>query len=233
MKAKKYTPSIAVILIIIALIFPGIKLVKYILNSQSSVVAQNDKSAGYTKTAKPASNHHWSLSDYQVIVRNDLFKPLGILQTVPVVATSLPKQIVQTEKQQPPPEPIYKLVFTGVVQLGSEYSALIEDSSKNKAYYLKKGERLKDYTIEAITDDNLILSNGNSKITIRMGSAAYYNSSGQITTSVSQNNQIVAKPPEKKAEETVSLNNSSASGSGNLSLIEQMKARRQKELEQK
>jgi hypothetical protein len=144
------------------------------------------------------------------------------------MVASPPKQVIQIEKPQAPPEPLYKLAFTGIVNLGSEYIALVEDSSKNDAYFLRKGDKLKDYVVESITDGSVILSNGNSKITSLVGSVAYYNSKGWLSTYEPRNNQVVAlSSSESKAEEPVSVNKNSTG----LSLIEQMKARRKKELE--
>jgi len=227
MKGKKRIPSIAIILFIVALIGPGVLLGKYALNSQPSIVTQNTESTSSMKTAKLVSfnDPHRSLSDYQIIVQKDLFDPLGGQRALTVA--TIPQQTSQVEKKQAPLDPLYKLTFTGVVQLESEDSAIVEDFSKNKAYYLKKGDKLKDYTVESITEENIVLNNGNSKFTTPIGSAFYYNTSGQISTSEPLNNQIVAKTSDSKTEETASINSSSA----NLSLIEQMKARRKKELE--
>jgi hypothetical protein len=230
MKPKSRTPSIIVILLIIVSIVPGIKLGKYILNNNSSDVTINNNSVGNTKTAKSTPSSYLqptkSLLDYQVIIGNDLFSPLGGQKTI--VVASPPKQAIQIEKPQAPPEPLYKLAFTGIVNLGSEYTALVEDSSKNDAYFLRKGDKLKDYVVESITDGSVILSNGNSRFTYPVGSVAYYNSKGWLSTSEPRNNQVVAlSSSESKAEEPVSVNRDSAE----LSIIEKMKARRKKELE--
>ena len=227
MKSKIRIPRIAIILFIVALIGPGVLLGKYVLNKQPSIATQDTGSTSSMKTTKSISfnDPNRSLPDYQIIVKNDLFDPLGGQRALTVA--TVPQQMAQVEKKQAPPDPLYKLTFTGAVQLESEYSAIVEDTSKNKAYYLKKGDKLKDYAVEAITEDSIVLSNGNSKFTTRIGSVFYYNTSGQISTSEPLNNQIVAKASDNKTEETASLNSSSA----NLSLIEQMKARRKKELE--
>jgi len=138
------------------------------------------------------------------------------------------KQTIQPEKKPIPPEPLNKLAFTGIVYLESEYIALVEDSSKKDAYFLKKGDKLRDYTVENITDGSVILSNGDSKLTYPVGSAAYYNSKGWVSAPTGPiNNQVAVSSPDSKAEESVSANKDSAE----LSLIEKMKARRKKELE--
>jgi hypothetical protein len=232
MKSKIRIPRIAIILFIVALIGPGVQLGKYVLNNQPSIVSQSvdADSTKHLKTVKSVSSNdlNRSLPDYQIIVKNDLFDPLGGQRALTVATASSSQQMVQVEKKQAPPDPIYKLTFTGVVQLESEYSAIVEDFSKNKAYYLKKGDKLKDYIVELITEDNIVLSNGNSKFTTQIGSVFYYNTSGQISTSEPLNNQTIAKVSDSKTEETALSN----SNSSNLSLIEQMKARRKKELGQ-
>ena len=218
-KAKSHTSSIIAILSVIVLIGLGIQLVKHVLNNRSSVAVRNTNSVEYTKAGKftPSGN-------YQVIIRNDIFSPLGEQKTVMV--DSPPKQIIQVEK--PPPEPLNELAFTGIVYLGSEYIALVEDSSKDKAYFLRKGDKLKDYFVDTITDENVVLINGSSKFTAHVGSVVYYDSNGWLSTSEPRSNQTAAEFTESKAEERVSLNKSS----DDLSIVERMKARRKKELGQ-
>ena len=231
MKSKIRIPRIAIILFIVALIGPGVLLGKYVLNKQPLFLAKNTESLKYMKTVKFSNPLPLRpLPDYQVIVRNNLFRYLG--QREIVIPTPLPQTIKVEKQQAPPPDPLYKLAFTGIVQLGSEYTALVEDTSRNKAYYLKKNDKLKDYVVEAINEGSVVLSNGNSKFTATVGSVAYYNSNGQISTSEPRNNQIInqttVRSSESNSGEQASVNKNSA----NLSLVEQMKARRKKELEQ-
>lgn len=226
--AKSRISRIIVILAIIALIGPGVRIIKHSLSDRPSIEAQDARSAGKAVKLVSFSNPKRELSDYQMVAKNDLFKPLGWQKAVIVTTTSPPQQIVQEGRQQPPPEPLSRLSFTGIVQLGSEYVALVEDSSKGKAYFLRKGDRLKNFVVEAITEESLVLSNESSKLTPHIGSTVYYNSEGLITTSEPYSSLTMARTSESGVEERVSLNESS----DNMSVIERMRARRRRELGQ-
>lgn len=192
-----------------------------------------------------------SLSDCQVIVRRNLFEPLGGRH----IEISLAKQITQPttptkqELPKPPPDPIHELTLTGIVLMNNEFLALIEDSSRNRSYYLKKGDKLKDYTVDEIKDNEIILVNADSKIIQKLGSKTYYNQNGKLlatrpsyapssTTFARESIDRSTLPVAMSNTENASTNKSSvgseSSGNigGNLSLIEQMKARRKRELGQ-
>ena len=109
--------------------------------------------------------------------------------------------------------------------MGSEPMALIEDTSKGEAYFLKKGDKLKDYVVEAVTEESIVLANEESKLNPTLGSKAYFSTSGRIFMSEFTDRQAVESPA-KSASETASLDE----GSADLSLIERMKARRRKEM---
>ncbi|MGB9596851.1 MAG: hypothetical protein ACPL7B_11270, partial [Candidatus Poribacteria bacterium] len=153
------------------------------------------------------------------------------------------------EPPKPPPDPIYELTLTGIVLMNNELMALIEDSSRNRSYYLKKGDKLKDYTVYEIKDNEIILVSGDSRITQKLGTKTYYDQNGKLLAtkpSYSSNSLVVAREPTDRSNQPVATNNangvsaiqssssSESSGNigGNLSLIEQMKARRKRELGQ-
>jgi hypothetical protein len=172
-----------------------------------------------------------NLSDCQIIVRKNLFEPLGGRIAVPTLAKTINQVVVaKQEPPKPPPDPIYDLILTGIVYNGNEILALIEDSSKGKSFYLRKGDKLKDYYVEKITDKEIVLINGDSKINQVLGSKTYYNTSGKLLASRPANAPsapIAMNETSNRSAPSVSNN-----GNANLSLIEQMKARRKKELEQ-
>jgi hypothetical protein len=142
------------------------------------------------------------------------------------------KPVIQVEaKKEPPkipPEPINDLVLTGIVYINNVPLALIEDSSKGKSYFLKKGDKLKDYTVDNVKEGEISLVNENSRITLTLGSKTYYNTNGKLLASAPTNIQTSERVMEKPSEKSVS----SKEETPNLSLIEQMKARRKKELGQ-
>lgn len=170
-----------------------------------------------------------SFFDYQVVTENDLFKPLGWQKTIESTKI-IPKPIVQQRvvEQQNPPEPVNELVLTGIVRLGDELVAIVEDAQKGEAHFLRKGDRLKDYTVETIAEDKIILVNDGSMILSTLGSKTYYNSNGQFL--ISQRTDLPATGDAMRStnEKPAPLDE----GSADTSLIERMKARRRKELGQ-
>ncbi len=257
MRSRKRVPGILILLIIVFFIGLGWKYQKTIANifnkkQSSEIIAQTARenfkiSSSNTYSKRTAIK---SLSDCQVIIRRNMFEPLGGRK----VEVSLTKQTTQPtilpkqESPKPPPDPIYELTLTGIVLMNNELLALIEDSSRNRSYYLKKGDKLKDYIVDEIKDTEIILVSGDSKITQKLGSKTYYNQNGKLLAtrpSYTSSSVFVAREPTDRPNQPVAVSNTDVSSSqpsdssassgnigGNLSLIEQMKARRKRELGQ-
>lgn len=227
-KSKKKSPKIMTVIIIIAIIGLGIKAVSFVSGYFGSEATQEATSTNADKaTATSASLSGMQLGrellDYQIVSENNLLRPLGWQKTIAKPQTYKP--VVQQRQQYTPPESTNDLILTGIVSLSGEYTALMEDTSKGKAYFLKEGDKLKDYYVESITAENITLVNGNSILTPDLGSKAQYNSSGQILAlglARSQKPRDIAKNSNEKPA-------SSGDDASSLSLIEQMKARRRRE----
>ena len=157
-----------------------------------------------------------------MIIRRDLFEPLGgrRYEAKPSIAAATTK-IEPKETPKPQPDQPNGLLLTGIVYLNNEPMALIEDSSRGASYFAK-GDRLKDYVVDSIADDKIVLVNGSSRITQVLGSRLYYNASGKILESAASSIQV---------KEALASSNA-PSNKADLSLVEQMRARRKKELGQ-
>ncbi len=232
-KSKTKIPRIAVIAIIIIFIGLGAKGIKYILNHSpeerqtraSQETAHIEEAESNTLLSFGWTRPAASLSDYQVVVEHDLLKPLGWQKTV--ATPPPPKPVVQREVRQERPAPTNDLVLTGIVNLGGEPIALMEDTSSGKAYFLKEGDKLKDYLVEAISEKNIVLANGSSRLTPSLGSKAQYDSNGRISISQLTDERAIGGSMKSTDEKVASSDGEPA----NLSLIERMKARRRRELE--
>ncbi len=233
-RPKFRIPGIAVIAIIVILIGLGVKGSKYVANhsaeKQQSRASQKAKSAEMARSMTLSSfgsmQQDRSLSDYDVIAETNLLKPLGWQKIVAVPPP--PRPIIQREIRQRSPEPANDLVFTGIVHLGDAPIALIEDISSGEAYFLKEGDVLKDYVVEAIGEESIILVNGNSRLMPDLGSKTYYSSSGQILASGVIDDQTTGDLAKSTDTEPASLDKNLA----NLSMIERMRAKRREELGQ-
>jgi hypothetical protein len=225
------TVLVIAIAIAIASIGLGTKGVKYVLSysngKQESVAANKVQSAKPVITPLPnIAQLGGSFSDYQMIVEGNLFRRLGWQKTVEI--PSLPEPVVQRERTYERPKPPNYLTLTGITYLAQEPMALIEDVSRGEAYFVKEGDRLKDHVVENITEENMILVNGNSRITVALGTRTSYNSDGELLAAAVAEGQMTASIMEESNEKPAPLEEDTAG----LSLIERMRERRRKELGQ-
>ncbi|MEK7398687.1 MAG: hypothetical protein AAB116_17275 [Candidatus Poribacteria bacterium] len=250
MNSSKKTRVPGILIILILMLFIGLgwgyhnQIANKLFPQKATVASNKDPNAGNQDPNAslvhryPSFNPITNLSDCQIIVRRNLFEPLGGRIAEPTLAKTINQVIVaKQEPPKPPPDPIYDLILTGIVYNGNELLALIEDSSKGRSFYLRKGDKLKDYYVEKITDREVVLMNGDSKITQALGSKTYYNINGKLLASRPANAPIAMNETSNRSEPSVAKSEpgssaSSNNGNANLSLIEQMKARRKKELEQ-
>ena len=236
MKVKKETSGIprtvVIIAVIVAFIGLGPKGVRYILH-YSAAKQQSGAITPSGETMKPgitlSSNSAQlggSFSDYQMVVENSLFRPLGWQKTVEI--PSLPEPVVQRERPYERPKPPNHLILTGITYLAHEPMSLIEDISRGEAYFLRAGDKLKNHVVEAITEENIILVNGNSRITAALGTKTYYDAVGELLAAGLAESQTTGSIMENSNEEPAPL----GEGTADLSIIERMRARRKRELEQ-
>jgi type II secretory pathway component PulC len=254
MKLKYPIPRFVVIIIVIAMIGLGMKFIKpgarlLAKTTENEISVSSEKTASSNGTDQliinallkvkngldsankgkfPSYNEigkNNSFSDYQIIIKDNLFRTLGAEELVEI------KPVVQETVIQPKPQfrpnPPGELLLTGIVRLGDKTMALMEDTSTKKSYFLGAGDSLKDYLIESVGDQSITLVNKGSSVVCKLGDKVYYSKNGvsQIPeTTNEQKSEAVAANADKSS--------SSPDGSSStLSLIEQMKARRRKELE--
>jgi len=160
-----------------------------------------------------------SWEDYQVIVDDNLFRPLGWEKSAvkKVVRKTKPKtETVETPRESP--EPTYSLTLTGIAQNGSEWLAIVEDETRKEGYFLHSGEKLKDSLVSEIFPEHIILAQGDIKGKLPLGTNIQYNTNGQLLLDTVKDYQYSVE--EVQEEDKLQ------------SLIERMKARRRKELSQ-
>jgi len=230
-KLKIHIPRIAILFIIIAFIGMGARGGKYILSSiQPSEENVTPVKPGKPKNSPPLDESQMirSFSDYDLVAEKNLFNRLGWEK---IIQESLPEPVVirnnEPRERQRDTEPNSDLILTGIVSLAGEPMALVEDTSAGKGYFLREGDKLKDYLVEAIDEESITLARGDSKLMPNLGSDTRYNSSERIVISRSTREQR----PESISSESINAETASSDENpANLSLIERMKARRRKEL---
>jgi len=218
-----------VIAIVVASIGLGPRSVKYALR-YSSGKQQSEATTTSAGSAKPgiipsssSAQLGRSLSDYQLIVEENLLRPLGWQKTRET--SPLPEPVIQKERPRERPGPPNHLILTGITHLAEEPMALIEDVSRGEAYFLREGDKLKNYVVANIEEENIILVNGSSRITAALGARTYYNADGGLLATGTQATGSITKDSN---EEPAPLEEDTA----DMSIIERMRAQRRKELGQ-
>ena len=198
--------------------------------------ASNKKRVGERTQSSPAWHNNYpekSADYYQVITENNLFRPLGWQKEVVAEIIPSPQVVsipVVVAPPPRPPAPTYStLTLTGIAQNGSEWVAIFEDSTGRGGGFLHRGEKLKDARVSEIFPGYVTLAQGETQTEVALGKSIQYDRNGQIlfnTVGVSmsriESRRVTLDEP--KVEE--------GGGEPPNSLIERMKARRQKELGQ-
>ena len=96
--------------------------------------------------------------DYEVIVRNNLFRPLGY-----------------RERKR---GPSYTLLGTVIVEGKGKSRALIYDNNTHKAYYVSEGERIGEATVERIEHRKVILKVGDGEVNLNLDKIGFLASKG-------------------------------------------------------
>lgn len=225
-KRKARIPGIVIIAMAIILVGLGVKAGKYVSGnfageheSETSYSTSRIGGAqGGTYSSFRSIQANRTLSDYQMVIEKNLMERLGWQKTVEI-SRSRYEPVIQPQQRPEQPEPVNDLVLTGIVRLDGDNVAIVEDVSSGEAYFLKKGDKLRDYFVEAVTEKNMVLVNGDSRLTPALGSKTQYDSSGHILTTEA--------PSAQKAETAVK---DTGKSDATMSLIERMKAQRRREL---
>ncbi|MBD3184624.1 hypothetical protein GF312_20255 [Candidatus Poribacteria bacterium] len=223
-------PKKTAIVIIIIFVGVGIQGViyafRYFNGNDPSEPEINKNISKNTTTSKFISitgvTTYRDMEEYQVVTDQDLLMPLGWEKSQPKPEPEKEPKTFIREITREEPKPNKSLILTGITKLDGELMVLMEDLSDNKAYYLKQGDGLKNYMVDEITQDKVILTNGKSEIIAHLGSRTTYNSDGVLLASASS---YEFEPSSAKTESETSVDDDTK-----LSIIERMKARRRKEL---
>lgn len=233
-KSRTEIPRVVVIVIIIIFIGLVLKAGQYVLGhfdgKQEPEAGQKALPNGTSKARSSSSSSGVQpargMSDYEMVTENNLLRPLGWEKPVEIPRVREP--VVRRERRWERPVSLSDLVFTGIVRLGDDTIAIVEDASSGKAYFLKEGDMLKDHSVESIAEENIVLVSGDSRITSTLGSKTRYDSSGRILISELASTQEAREDVAKNTDEAPALSDESTP---DLSLIERMRARRRRELE--
>lgn len=162
-------------------------------------------------------------ADYEVIAENNLFRPLGWKREVQSSEKSTPTVAPEPILETPPPPPTYTLVLTGIARSGSDWIAVVEDRNRNEGAFFRRGEALKDVRVQNIMSEYITLTRGEMTLQLALGESVEYGVDGRLRFDTAR----TAKVSKRSTETEVDSNND-----GGQSLIERMRARRQRELDQ-
>ena len=186
-----------------------------------------------SKPLFPQSERFFSLppelKDYEIITENDLFRPLGWKKEIqspeepPLTVT--PEPIVEI----PPPPPTYTLVLTGIAKSGLGWIAVVEDRKRDEGAFLRRGEMLKDVRVQDIMSEHIMLARDDMTVQLALGESIEYGVDGRLRFDTAGTAKI-PKPSNKTG--ALSQTQADSGDDGEQSLIERLRARRRRELNQ-
>lgn len=194
--------------------------------------AKKQASSSFDKPLPTTDSVELPRMKYQVVVENNLFRPLGWKKEVLKETTPKTENPV-VENRRERPSPTYNLSLTGIAQNGSQWVAIVEDESKREGYFLHRGEKLKNALVSEIFAEYIILVVGDTKTQLSLGGSIKYNANGEIML-----NTITTQKPDLSISESFNevyrtqIRIPNSDEDVQKSLIERMKARRRKELGQ-
>lgn len=171
---------------------------------------------------------HQGPEDYAVIAENNLFRPLGWKREVQSLEESTPTIAPEPIVEIPPP-PTYTLVLTGIAKSGSDWIAVVEDRKQDKGAFLRRGEPLKDVHIQDIRSEHITLVRDDTTLQLALGESIEYGVDGRLRFDTAGTAKISKLPNEMKA---LSETEADRDDDGEQSLIQRLRARRQRELNQ-
>lgn len=223
---------------IISLLIMGVTILGFITYfvisrmAQSNTVLKSFQLPQKVSTTKPAYSQSErafplvpELKDYGVIAENDLFRPLGWKredqspeEPTPTVA---PEPIVEI----PPPPPTYTLILTGIAKNGSDWIAVVEDRKQDEGTFLRRGGTLKDVRVQEIMSEHITLARDEMTVQLALGESIEYGVDGRLrfdTAGAAKMSELLNQAKEP----------SETQAGSEQSLIERMRTRRRRELDQ-
>lgn len=168
---------------------------------------------------------HRELKDYDVIGESNIFRPLGwkreVQSSEAPAPTVAPEPILETS----PPPPTYTLVLTGIARSGSDWVAVVEGQNRNEGAFLRRGETLKDVRVQDILSEHITLTRDGRTLQLALGESIEYGVDGRLRFDTARTAKISELANGASAE-------ADSDDDGGQSLIERMRARRQRELNQ-
>ncbi len=169
------------------------------------------------------------LRDYEVIAENDLFRPLGWKKETQSPEEPTPTVTSEPIVEIPPPPPTYTLVLTGIAKNGSDWIAVVEDRKQDEGTFLRRGEMLKDGRVQDIMSEHITLARDEMTVQLTLGKSIEYGVDGRLRFDTAGTAKIPKSPNETGMLSKTQVDSDDDS---EQSLIERMRARRRRELDQ-
>ena len=169
------------------------------------------------------------LKDYAVIAENNIFRPLGWKKEIQSPEAPTPTVTSEPIVEIPPPPPTYTLVLTGIAKHGTDWIAVVEDRKQEEGAFLRRGETLKDVRVQAIMSEGITLTRDEMTVQLALGESIEYGIDGRVRFDTAGTAKMSAVPNQAG---TLSETQTDSADDSKQSLIEQMRARRRKELNQ-
>ena len=227
---------------IISLLFVSVAILGFIIYFIISKMAQSDtilksfqlpQKVLSSKPAFPLQERaflsHRELKDYEIIAENNLFRPLGWKGEVQSSEEPAPTVAPEPTVQIPPP-PTYTLVLTGIAKTGSDWIAIVEDQKQDEGVFLRRGEMLKDVRVADIMLEHITLVRDEMPLQLALGESIEYGIDGRVRFDTVGTENLPG--PTDKTDTSSPTEADSDGGDGEKRLLERMRERRRRELDQ-
>ena len=169
---------------------------------------------------------HRGLEDYEVIGESNLFRPLGWKRDVQSSEEPAPTVVPEPVAEPlPTPPSTYALVLTGIAKNGADWIAVVEDQKRGEGAFLRRGETLKDVRVQDIMSEHITLTRDGMTLQLALGESIEYGVDERLRFDTAGTAKISKLANETRTE-------AGSDEEGEQSLIERMRARRQRELNQ-
>ncbi len=172
-----------------------------------------------------AFSFHRGPEDYEVIAENNIFRPLGWKREIQSSEEPAPTVAPEPILEIPPSPPTYTLVLTGIARSGSDWVAVVEDRKRVEGTFLRRGETLKDVRVQDIMPEHITLTRDGITLQLALGESIEYGVDGRLRFGTAGVAKISKLANGASAD-------ADSDDDSRQSLIERMRARRQRELNQ-
>ena len=221
-------------LILLLLLVAGLIKIGHYLWAITMTATADPSEAGGVVSDHPSrsgrTEEQHAFAGYGAIAEKNLFRPLGWEPTVPAPTRPTAPPSLPPRPSVQVREVIPYFTLTGIVQDGTDRLAVLEGSNTQDVYFVRPGEQLMGATLSMIRADHVVFKQDGREAEVALGQRISCDAGGTLLLS-----SVFAAgeaSPEGRPESTAISATSTETDDVQTSLLERMRARRRREVEQ-